>query len=156
MHASPATAICRPRLPKMPVPLCSVGLGMRALSRPMIFIVILGVVATLVGIAYAARAQLLNGWTSRNGYSVKRDIAYGDLPRQKLDLYAPDAGLDTAPLIVFFYGSGWSDGSKDLYRFVAQPFASRGFLVAVPDHRLFPEVTFPGFVEDGARAVAYL
>lgn len=122
----------------------------------MIFIVILGVVATLAGIAYAARAQLLNEWTSRTGYSVKRDIAYGDLPRQTLDLYLPDAGVDTAPLIVFFYGSGWSDGSKDLYRFVAQPFASRGFLVAVPDSRLFPEVTFPGFVEDGAKAVAYL
>ena len=122
----------------------------------MIFIVIFGVVATLAGIAYAARAQLLNQLTSRNGYSLERDIAYGGLSRQTLDLYLPDAGVDTAPLIVFFYGSGWSNGSKDLYRFAAQPFASRGFLVAVPDHRLYPEATFPAFVEDGAKAVAYL
>jgi acetyl esterase/lipase len=122
----------------------------------MSLIVLLGVFAALAGAAYAARAQFLNALTSRNGYSVGRNIAYGDLPRQKLDLYRPDVGADTAPLIVFFYGGGWSDGSKGLYRFVAQPFASRGFLVAIPDCRLFPDVTFPAFVEDGAKAVAYL
>ena len=122
----------------------------------MIFIVILGVVAALAGIVYANGARLLDALTSRTGYSVERDIAYAELPRQTLDLYRPNFGIDTAPLIVFFYGGGWSDGSRKLYRFVAQPFASRGFVVAVPDYRLFPEVTFPGFVDDGAKAVAYL
>src|SRR5215212_5863711 len=99
-------------------------------SRPMIFLIFLGVVAALAGIAYARGGQLLNALTSRSGYSVERDIAYGDRPRQMLDLYRPDSGIDTAPLIVYFYGSGWTDGSKSLYRFVAQPFASRGFIVA--------------------------
>jgi acetyl esterase/lipase len=122
----------------------------------MSFIVILGVVAALAGIAYANGPRLLDALTSRTGYSVERDIAYDDLPRRTLDLYRPDFGIDTAPLIVFFYGSAWSNGSKNLYRFVAEPFASRGFVVAVPDYRLFPEVTFPGFVEDGAEAVAHL
>ena len=125
-------------------------------SRPMIFTVILGGVAALAGVAYAARAQLLDALTNRNGYSVERDIAYGDLPRQTLDLYRPEANPDTAPLIIFFYGGGWSDGSKNLFRFVAQPFASRGFSVAIPDYRVFPQVGFPAFVEDGAKAVAHL
>jgi acetyl esterase/lipase len=122
----------------------------------MIFIVIPRVVAALAGIVYTKGAHFLGALTSRTGYSVERDVPYGDRPRQTLDLYRPGFGTDAAPLIVFFYGSAWTDGSKNPYRFVAQPFASRGSIVAVPDYRLFPEVTFPGFVEDGAEAVAYL
>jgi len=34
--------------------------------------------------------------------------------------------------------------------------AARGIAVAVPDYRLWPETGWPGFVEDGARAVAWL
>jgi acetyl esterase/lipase len=122
-------------------------------------VVVIAVVALAVvvgAVVYFSPTLLLNAVTSRKGYTVRRDIAYGDLPRQKLDLYLPDKGADSAPLIVFFYGSAWRDGEKGIYRFVAQPFASRGFMVAVPDHRLYPEVTYPGFVEDGAAAVAYL
>lgn len=122
----------------------------------MSLIIIAGVVAALATTAYGARARILNALTSRSGYTLQRDLSYGPETRQKLDLYRPEADAANAPLIVFFYGGNWSDGSRDFYRFVAQPFASRGFIVAIPDYRLFPEVTFPAFVEDGARAVAYL
>jgi acetyl esterase/lipase len=108
-------------------------------------------------IVYVARASVLDLITSRAGYTVLRDIAFAaQSPRQKLDLYVPAQRADTAPLLVFFYGSDWTHGSKRIYRFLAQPFASRGIVVAVPDYRMFPETTFPGFVEDGARAVAKL
>jgi acetyl esterase/lipase len=117
-------------------------------------ICIVVIVAGITGFAF--RARLLSLLTSRKGYAVRRDVAFGPLPRQKLDLYVPDGGAADAPLIVFFYGSDWTRGTKAFYRFVAQPFASRGTMVAVPDYRLFPEVTFPQFVEDGALAVAHL
>jgi acetyl esterase/lipase len=39
---------------------------------------------------------------------------------------------------------------------VGQAFASKGFITVVADYRLFPEVYFPGFVEDGAKAFAWV
>jgi len=82
-------------------------------------------------------------------------IPYGDHPRQKLDLYRPH-GRSGAPLpvLVFFYGGSWDSGRRQDYAWVGQALAAQGFLVAVPDYRLVPEVRYPGFVEDGARAVA--
>ena len=82
---------------------------------------------------------------------VARDIAYGDDPRQRLDLYAPSApGL--YPTLVFFYGGGWDSGSRDQYGWAAQALAAKGFVVALPDYRVVPQVVFPAFIEDAGAA----
>jgi acetyl esterase/lipase len=100
--------------------------------------------------------SLLNLAVSRSGYHVVRDLAYGADPRQKLDLYIPDAPPPRMPVILFFYGGSWESGSKDLYLALGQAFASKGIMVAVADYRLYPQVRYPAFVEDGARAFAYV
>lgn len=130
---------------------CPVTLSAMTFALALLTAVVLVALAGLL-----LRNRLLDWITSRRGYSLRRDIPYGALPRQAFDLYTPDEVADDAPLVVFFYGGGWRSGSKDIYRFVAQPLASRGIIVAVPDYRIWPEVIFPGFVEDGARAVAEL
>ena len=56
--------------------------------------------------------------------------------------------------MVFFYGGAWSSGRRQDYEWAGQALASRGFVVAVVDHRLVPQVRYPAFVEDGAMAVA--
>ncbi len=99
---------------------------------------------------------LLNVLTSRRGYAVRRSVAYGGLRRQTLDLYVPDTAAPRAPVVVFFHGGSWDSGSKNLYTFVGQSLASAGLTVAIPNYRLYPEVVFPGFVEDAARAVAWI
>jgi acetyl esterase/lipase len=66
------------------------------------------------------------------------------------------AGGTKLPVIVFFYGGSWSSGDKGGYGFVGRALAAQGFLVAVPDYRLVPQVRFPGFVEDGAAAVKWV
>jgi acetyl esterase/lipase len=109
--------------------------------------------ATLPGCSPARLAQAL---TPTDGYRVRRDIAYGPLPRHSLDLYEPEDMRADAPLLVFLHGGGWRSGSKDLYAFLGEAFASRGIATAVPNYRLYPEVRFPAFVEDGARAMAWL
>ena len=43
-----------------------------------------------------------------------------------------------------------------MYRFVGTALAARGFVVAIPDYRVYPEVRFPGFLEDGARAMRWV
>ena len=82
------------------------------------------------------------------------DLAYGGLPRQRLDVYQPN-GLGLRPIIVFWYGGGWTRGDKDNYRFVGAALADAGYVAVLPDYRLYPEVEFPTFIEDGAAAVAW-
>lgn len=84
---------------------------------------------------------------------VARDMAYGDDPRQRLDVYAPRGG-GPYPTLVFFYGGGWDSGSRDLYGWAAQALAAQGFVVALPDYRLVPQALFPAFIEDAATATA--
>jgi acetyl esterase/lipase len=84
------------------------------------------------------------------------DIAYGDDPRQRLDVYVPtEATTRPLPVVVFFYGGSWSNGSKDRYRFAGRALAARGAVAVVADYRLVPDVTYPAFIEDGAAATAW-
>ena len=92
----------------------------------------------------------------RDGYQVYGDLAYGAADRQRLDVYVPDQAAAPLPIVVFFYGGRWQRGDKREYRFVAQALAERGVLVVVPDYRLYPDVVFPAFIEDGARAIAWV
>jgi acetyl esterase/lipase len=101
-------------------------------------------------------APLFNLAIPKAGYSLIRDIAYGSEPRARLDLYIPDELAAPAPVLVFFYGGSWQSGSKDFYRFFGQAFASVGIIVAVADYRLYPEVKYPAFVEDGAAAFRFV
>ncbi|MFZ4540204.1 MAG: alpha/beta hydrolase [Rickettsiales bacterium] len=110
---------------------------------------------SLLALSACSKASLLNATITRDGYAVKRDFAYGENPRQRFDLYIPH-GVTKAPVIVFYYGGSWQSGSKDDYRFLGQAFAEKGFITAVADYRLYPEVKFPEFIEDGARAFAYI
>ncbi|MEJ2522073.1 MAG: alpha/beta hydrolase [Gammaproteobacteria bacterium] len=92
---------------------------------------------------------------SPSGYVAERGIAYGPGERQALDAYRPSTAAGDASLVVFFYGGGWRSGSRQDYEFVASALTAQGFVVVIPDYRLHPEVAFPAFVEDGARAVAW-
>lgn len=74
-----------------------------------------------------------------------------------LNIWAPKTETaDNLPVVVFIYGGGWHAGSKDHYAFAGRALAHRGFLTVLADYRLFPDVTFPGFVEDSARAVSWV
>jgi acetyl esterase/lipase len=87
---------------------------------------------------------------------ARRDIAYGAAPRQRMDLYAPAASASSpAPVVIFFYGGSWQGGAKADYLFVADALTSRGFVAVIPDYRVYPEVKFPAFLEDGAQVVRW-
>jgi acetyl esterase/lipase len=60
------------------------------------------------------------------------------------------------PVVVFWYGGSWQRGSKADYRFVGAALAERGFVTVLPDYRLYPDAKFPDFLDDGARAVAWV
>lgn len=95
------------------------------------------------------------GPRDRGARRLAEGVAYGDDPRQKMDVLGPTARRSEPwPMLAFFYGGGWDSGSRGLYGWAAHALAARGFLVAVPDYRLVPAVRFPGFIEDAAAATA--
>ena len=83
------------------------------------------------------------------------DVAYGAERRQSMDVYRPVDEAPDAPVVVFFYGNGWREAAKADFEFVASALTGAGMVVLIPDYRVYPEVAFPAFVEDGARAVAW-
>lgn len=103
-----------------------------------------------------APVDVLNATIRTDGLSVRRGIAYGELPRQRMDVYRPAHPEGRLPVVVFFYGGSWQSGAREEYRFVAAALARAGMVVAVPDYRLYPEARFPTFLEDSAQAVAFV
>jgi len=87
-----------------------------------------------------------------------RDIAYSDSehPRHKLDVYAPIDAPGKRAVVVFVHGGGWQMGDKKQHYFVGHTFAKLGYVCVLPNYRLYPEVTFPSFVEDAAEAVKWV
>lgn len=99
--------------------------------------------------------KLLNALTPDGSFDKTEGIAYGADPRQKLDVYVPRHPMANAPVVVFFYGGSWNSGSRSDYGFVGEALASRGIVAVLADYRLYPQVRYPLFLEDGAHAVAW-
>jgi acetyl esterase/lipase len=100
--------------------------------------------------------RTIDSLTPDGAYVLEKDLPYGPGMRQRLDAYRPvELPARPLPVVVFIYGGSWRRGSKDDYRFLAEYLTRMGCAVLVADYRLFPEVRFPAFVEDGAAAVAW-
>ena len=110
-------------------------------------------VILLLAVAGCSPADLLNATVSAAGSTETMNVAYMPGLRGTLDIYKPaHAG---GPLVIFLFGGSWTSGDKSTYPFVARPLAARGAVVVVPNYRLYPEVRFPAFLDDNARAVAW-
>ncbi|HEY4647604.1 MAG TPA: alpha/beta hydrolase, partial [Gemmatimonadales bacterium] len=84
------------------------------------------------------------------------ELPYGDDVRQRLDVYRPAGEQGPRPVVVFLYGGRWQHGTKRTYRFLGNVFSEAGVVAVVPDYRLYPEVRFPGWVEDAARVIHWV
>ncbi len=116
--------------------------------------------ASLCATALAACSpvRLLNAAIPSGGYRKTAGMAYGADPAQELDVYVPTqpaAPGEKRPVVVFFYGGSWQNGSRGNYLFVAQALTSRGYVAVLPDYRKYPQTAFPGFVDDAAAAVRW-
>jgi acetyl esterase/lipase len=115
------------------------------------------VAAPLLLMALAACSPLtaLNALSPDGGTERTVDLAYGDGPRRKLDVYRPLHVRGPAPVVVFFYGGNWVAGERADYAFVGRALASRGIVAVIADYRLYPQVSYPDFLRDAAQAVAW-
>ena len=116
----------------------------------------LSAAATVLLLNGCAAVTLFNALIPEGELTATRDIAYGTNPRQKLDVYQPRAPSDRQrTVVVFYYGGAWDSGDKGSYLFAAEALTSRGYVVVVPDYRLYPEVTFPAYMDDAALALKW-
>ena len=97
--------------------------------------------------------DVLNSAIPDSGFHRTAGIAYGPDPRQRLDVYRPVPVREDAPVVVFFYGGRWQSGARGDYRFIGEALTAMGAVAVIPDYRLYPEVIFPAWMEDGAEAV---
>ena len=102
--------------------------------------------------------SILNGITKKD-FTLKHDIAYGQDPRQKLDVYMPLAQASSSlakPVILFVYGGAWTTGHKDDYLFVGESFSKAGYVTVVMNYRLAPQHQYPEYVQDTASALKWI
>jgi acetyl esterase/lipase len=111
---------------------------------------------SLLGVGCSVLSAV-NAVSSESGVEVHPGQHYGPLARQGVDVYTPkQAAEQPRAVVIFFYGGGWQTGSKGEYRFAGEALAAQGFVAVVPDYRVYPEVRFPLFLEDGAGAVRWV
>ena len=108
----------------------------------------------LAGLTACSGQKLLNTLTSGSGYVRASNLVFDDATGLKTDVYTP-TGAANAPVVVFFFGGRWSEGDKYLYEFVGAALAKQGFVAGVPNYRLYPQVKFPAFVDDAAKATRW-
>jgi acetyl esterase/lipase len=95
-----------------------------------------------------------NATASKAGVAVQSDIVFDAEHHLALDVYRP-TNASHAPVVVFFFGGSWKSGKREWYAWVGKTLAQRGMVVVIPDYRLWPAVKLDGFMQDGARAVAW-
>ncbi len=118
----------------------------------------------LIGLALLTPAQAQidimapfnQGGAMDDAVVLAKDLPFADGARKRLDIYAPKALAAPVPVVMFIYGGSWRQGSRSDYQFVGRALAANGFIVVIPDYRLYPEVSYPGFLEDNAQAVKWI
>ncbi|MBT5943866.1 MAG: alpha/beta hydrolase [Rhodospirillaceae bacterium] len=99
---------------------------------------------------FEARSDRLRA-DAKNG---RIDLAYGDGPRDRFDLFLPD--VPSPPLHVFIHGGYWQWNDKESYAFLAKPFLDSGIGFANLEYPLCPGVTLAELVDHVRTGIAHI
>ncbi len=79
------------------------------------------------------------------------DIAYGDHPRNRLDLFLPRE--NPRGLVVYIHGGYWHLFDKSSWSQLARGANERGYAVAMPSYTLCPQIRISGIVREVGAAI---
>ncbi|HJU17217.1 MAG TPA: alpha/beta hydrolase [Stellaceae bacterium] len=82
------------------------------------------------------------------------DLAYGDSPRERLDLLL--AADPKAPTLVFIHGGYWQTNDKENYAFLAEGTQPHGINLAVVEYTLAPTARMDRIVAELRRSIGWL
>jgi len=101
-------------------------------------------------------AELYRADTLKDG-RAELGLAYGETPRQYLDLFHAQAGAAAAaPLALFIHGGYWRSLDPSMFSHMARGLNARGITVAVAGYDLCPVVTIADIIEQMRRACLFL
>jgi arylformamidase len=81
------------------------------------------------------------------------NVAYGDTPRQALDIYYANEG--GAPIVVYLHGGYWRVGEKEKQAVLAEPLVQAGFPVVMLGTDLCPAVSLDEIVAQVMRGIVW-
>jgi arylformamidase len=90
----------------------------------------------------------------RSSQPCRLDLAYGDGPRETLDLFT--VSTPDAPVHVYIHGGYWQRGDKRIYSCVAEALLRRGINVALVGYDLCPAVGMDDIVAQVRSALAWI
>jgi acetyl esterase/lipase len=82
---------------------------------------------------------------------AKLDVAYGERPRNRLDLFLPDG--TPKGLVVFIHGGYWKAFEKSEWSHLAAGSIDSGYAVAMPTYTLCPDIRIAGIVREVAAGI---
>jgi arylformamidase len=85
----------------------------------------------------------------------KKDVPYGDLERQVLDIHAPKEAKNL-PVVFWIHGGGWQTGDKSLVQEKPKMFVERGFVFVSTNYRLLPKVEMETIFRDVAKSIGWV
>ncbi|GHF87620.1 alpha/beta hydrolase [Thalassotalea marina] len=89
--------------------------------------------------------------------SLRENLSYGASPEQTLDLFIPNANVQSQhKLMVYIHGGYWQELSKEESCFAAGNFQQHGIHFAVINYTLAPKATLSEIVAENRRALAWL
>lgn len=121
-------------------------------------ILVMAIIAQII--CACSPIKVLNALVPETNYQLIANVPFGELKRQKLDIYLPknqpNAVVNLKKVIIFYYGGNWDSGERADYKFAAEALVSLGHIVVVPDYRLYPEVLFPKIMLDPSAAAKWV
>jgi len=85
----------------------------------------------------------------------KKDVPYGELERQVLDIHAPKDAKNL-PVVFWIHGGGWQSGDKSLVQEKPKMFVERGFVFVSTNYRLLPKVEMETIFRDVAKSLGWV
>eukprot|EP00890_Picochlorum_soloecismus_P006591 jgi/Picsp_1/757/NSC_04246-R1_protein len=135
---------------------------------------VLGIIAMA---PYAARSYLLyayslpewKGDSVQPRVSIRRNVRYGESPRNHVDIYVPGAketcsgefgtkeeAKSKLPIVLFCHGGIWASGCKWHYAPLASLLAQRGIITAVMEYSLYPDAKTDAMVGEVSEALDWV
>jgi len=102
---------------------------------------------------HLAKWELLSRQTENEHYAA-RDIAYGKLFRQNLDIY-PSA-QPCSKTFIFIHGGYWQKFDKADFQFIAKAFLARNVTTVIINYPLAPSSSVDGILSSCVEAVRWL
>jgi acetyl esterase/lipase len=95
------------------------------------------------------------------GVKTERDVKYGPVDRNQLDVFTPEAGSSFRPVLMFVHGGAFTAGNKHppgspFYDNIMLWAVKNGFVGVNVTYRLAPQATWPAGAEDLAAAVQWV